>query len=154
MNRDEAEKLAKSLFKKQRDKDRAADTWGGERPRDAVGDAPAHDIEDEIPEAHCPDKLEPPEEAQNITARERVERQISDIIASLNVEVRTLQEQIKEGLDDAELARNSIYTEPLTDVEARLRKANSQLQEYFPEKARMFNSLANVVMEIMESESE
>jgi len=88
----------------------------------------------------------------NQAAREQIEKQISYKMEKLNREVRDLQGEIKEGLDLLEMARCSVYTEELGEVETLLREAAIRLNAHFPNEAKGVAELAAVTRNVMASE--
>jgi hypothetical protein len=93
-----------------------------------------------------------PEPATNLDARERLERQISDLMTEVNRGVRVYNNATKDALDLLEIARTTAYTEPLGEVSAALSEAKMKLSKYFPLESQRAYRLANLAVEIEKSE--
>lgn len=90
-------------------------------------------------------------EPRNDEARQRIEQMITDKMAEIR---KGIVEELEEGLELAELARNSIHTSPLEVIEGHLREASAKFDFNTNQDSREFNRLANVVKEIREIEEE
>ena len=98
----------------------------------------------------CPDKVEPA--STNMTARERLERQITDLMAQVNQAKRERDCLIKDALDILEMARTTAYTHPMGEVSVTLHEASRRLSGIEPQFSRTTNNLGNLAMEIRQSE--
>lgn len=108
-------------------------------------------------EEDCPDKVEPEEklpnpEDLNLTARERLERQLSTLMAQVNQSVQDYSNALRDALDVLEMARTTVYTHPMGEVSVTLHEAARRLSELEPEHSRRTNALGNLAMEIRQSE--
>lgn len=102
---------------------------------------------------HAQAKPKPePETPLNNAARERLERQISDLMAKVNQGLRDYQNATRDALDILEMARTSVYTEPLGEVSVTLAESARRLTVNFPKEARTVNRLCNLALEIRQSE--
>ena len=103
----------------------------------------------------CPDKVEPaPLDMQNanMVARERLERQISDLMDKVNQAVKERNFLIKDALDVLDLARTAAYTHPMGEVSVNIHEAARRLSELEPQFSNTANRLGNLAMEIRQSE--
>lgn len=98
----------------------------------------------------CPDKIEPA--STNMTARERLERQITDLMAKVNQAKKERDYLIKDALDILEMARTTAYTHPMGEVSVTLHEASRRLSGIEPQFSRTTNKLGNLAMEIRQSE--
>jgi hypothetical protein len=98
----------------------------------------------------CPDKLEP--NPLNLVARESLERQISDIMAKLNQDDTTRKHRLKDALNVLEFARTTAYTHPMGEVCVNLHEGASRLSDIDPELSKKVNRLANLALEVRQSE--
>lgn len=191
MNKEQAEKLAKSLFKKKDNQRLAAKNWTdcpdkveaererpGWRPQKMEPDlkdgesgwttppeADALVIEDNgapAPLAPVGDgkiiyrvmEQENAKESQDLNqvARERLERQISTLMAQVSQSVLDYNNALKDALDVLEMARTTVYTHPMGEVSVNLHEAARRLSDLEPEHSRRTNALGNLAMEIRQSE--
>jgi hypothetical protein len=106
----------------------------------------------EMPErlGECPEKLEP--NPLNLTARESLERQISDLMDKVNQALKERNFLIKDALNILEFARTTAYTHPMGEVSVNLFEGARRLSEVEPQFSNTVNRLANLAMEIKQSE--
>jgi len=88
----------------------------------------------------------------NLVARERLERQISDLIDKANQALKERTFLTRDALDILEMARNTAYTEPMGEVSVTIHEAARRLSDIEPQFGRTANSLGNLAMEIRQSE--
>lgn len=88
----------------------------------------------------------------NLVARERLERQISDLIDKANQALKERTFLTRDALDILEMARNTAYTEPMGEVSVTIHEAARRLSELEPQFGRTANRLGNLAMEIRQSE--
>lgn len=98
----------------------------------------------------CPDKLEP--NPLNLVARESLERQISDLMDKVNQGRKEADFLFKDALNVLEFARTTAYTHPMGEVSVNLFEGASRLSDIEPELSRTANRLANLAMEVKQSE--
>jgi len=95
-------------------------------------------------------KVEPA--TTNMTARERLERQISDLIDKANRAIKERTNLTRDALDILEMARNTAYTEPMGEVAVTIHEAARRLSDLEPEFSSTANNLGNLATEIQQSE--
>ena len=88
----------------------------------------------------------------NMVARERLERQISDLMDKTNQALRERNFLIKDALDILEMARTTAYTDPMGEVSVTIHEAARRLSDIEPQFGRTANRLGNLAMEIRQSE--
>lgn len=157
MDKKQAEDLARNLFKKKLkaplyeelviENDGTIGRDMGLAPDSQAGKINFHPLPVEKPDGK---RLKPPE--LNRTARERLERQINDLMAKVNEAARAYNNATKDALDLLEMARTSIHTEPLGEVSVTLQESSRRLAKYFPKESRTINNISNVALEVRESE--
>jgi hypothetical protein len=164
MEKQAAENLAKNLFKK-----RANERINRKLPPSLCDAVPTDDLvieddgtpsplapvgEGKIIFKPCNENTGEPMDAQafNLVARERLERQISDLMAKVNQSVKERNYIIKDALDVLELARTAVYTHPMGEVSVNLHEAARRFSDLEPKFSRATNSLGNLAMEIRQSE--
>lgn len=98
----------------------------------------------------CPDKLEP--SPLNMVARERLERQISDLMDKANQALKERNFLFKDAMDILEIARTTAYTDPMGEVSVTIHEAARRLSDIEPKFSRTANRLGNLAMEIRQSE--
>jgi len=88
----------------------------------------------------------------NMVARESLERQISDLMDKVNQALKERNFLIKDALNVLEFARTTAYTHPMGEVSVNLFEGASRLSAVEPQFSNTGNRLANLAMEIRQSE--
>jgi hypothetical protein len=88
----------------------------------------------------------------NLVARERLERQISDLISKANQSIKERNRSTRDALDILEMARTTAYTEPMGEVAVTIHEAARRLSDLEPEFSNTANTLGNLASEIQQSE--
>lgn len=85
----------------------------------------------------------------NHTAREMLERQITTLMADITGAMR---DELKTGLDMLEMARCSVYTEPMENIISLISQASDKFDISFEMDRITAIRLKGVAIEIKESE--
>jgi hypothetical protein len=84
----------------------------------------------------------------NHVARGQIEAQISDLLKKLNKGVRERNEALKTGLDVLEMARCSVQTEGLEEVEQMLIEAAGRFRMEFSTDSNTMTNLASTISHV------